>query len=199
MSADDSVSLWIAKVKQGDDQAQQVIWDRYFPALVKIARQRLAGQRRRMADEEDVALSALNSFFGAANREAFPNLRGREGLWRLLSEMTRRKAVDLIRYNEREKRRVLGESAVDATGCQSAGIGLDQAAVDELTPDLAAMLGENCQRLLDALDADLRVIALTKLDGHTNAEIAEQLGWSVPTIERRLQLIRKKWQRVIDE
>jgi DNA-binding NarL/FixJ family response regulator len=32
-------------------------------------------------------------------------------------------------------------------------------------------------------------------EGYTNEEIAEQLGCPLRTVERRLHLIRKKWQR----
>ncbi|MHC4406540.1 MAG: ECF-type sigma factor, partial [Planctomycetota bacterium] len=66
---DVSISHWIAEVKRGNERAAQAIWDRYFPKLVELARQRLAGQCTRLADEEDVALSALKSFFDAAQRD----------------------------------------------------------------------------------------------------------------------------------
>ncbi|MHC4405382.1 MAG: RNA polymerase sigma factor, partial [Planctomycetota bacterium] len=56
---------------------------------------------------------------------------------------------------------------------------------------------ENCQRLLDCLTPDLQTLALSKLEGYTNREIADQLDCSTPTIERRLKLIRKKWERVL--
>ena len=40
----------------------------------------------------------------------------------------------------------------------------------------------------------LRTIALLKLEGHTNDEIAARIGRSVPTVERRLRLIRQTWK-----
>jgi DNA-directed RNA polymerase specialized sigma24 family protein len=63
-----------------------------------------------------------------------------------------------------------------------------------LAPDLAALLAEQFQRILERLDdpadPDLRKIALWKMSGHSSADIAEQLGCSVPTVRRRLRLIR---------
>ena len=103
MSSRDSISRWIVKIKQGDEAAAQTIWDRCFPDMVRLARTRLRATSRRMADEEDVALSALNSFCRAAQQGRFPDLAGSDGLWRLLSEMAKRKAVDLIRRNQRRK------------------------------------------------------------------------------------------------
>jgi DNA-directed RNA polymerase specialized sigma24 family protein len=56
-------------------------------------------------------------------------------------------------------------------------------------------LAEACEILLDQLDTELQQLALNKLEGYTNKEIAGKLGCSVATVERRLKLIRKKWQR----
>jgi DNA-directed RNA polymerase specialized sigma24 family protein len=45
------------------------------------------------------------------------------------------------------------------------------------------------------LDDEMRVIVLSKLDGYTNVEIAARIERSVPTIERRLRLLRERWQQ----
>ena len=92
-----SITVWLEEIKQGNDDAARRLWERYFPDLVKLARRALAGVPRRMEDEEDVALSAIDSFCRAADQGRFPNLNDREGLWRLLSRITQRKAIDLIR------------------------------------------------------------------------------------------------------
>jgi DNA-directed RNA polymerase specialized sigma24 family protein len=44
-------------------------------------------------------------------------------------------------------------------------------------------------------DAELRAIALFKLEGDTTAQIAAKLGRAPRTIERRLQLIRRTWEQ----
>lgn len=67
---------------------------------------------------------------------------------------------------------------------------------DTPTPEFAAMMAEECRRLLEKLaDADLRALALAKMEGYRNEEIAEQFDCSMRTVERRLHLIRKKWER----
>jgi IS30 family transposase len=49
--------------------------------------------------------------------------------------------------------------------------------------------------LLDLLeDEQLVQIALLKLEGCTNREIADRINRSQPTVERRLKLIRDTWQ-----
>jgi DNA-directed RNA polymerase specialized sigma24 family protein len=53
-------------------------------------------------------------------------------------------------------------------------------------------LAEELQGLLDRLGSDeLRAIAVWKLEGYSNAEVAARLGCATVSIERRLRLIRK--------
>jgi DNA-directed RNA polymerase specialized sigma24 family protein len=57
-------------------------------------------------------------------------------------------------------------------------------------------VAEEYRRLLDRLpDGDLRQIAIWKMEGHTNAEIAALIDRSEPTVERRLNRIRRIWER----
>ena len=109
--------------------------------------------------------------------------------------MTARKAMDLIRYNARPKRQVLGESVLVGHDPDSDRRGIEQVIGKEPTPEFAVMVGEECNSLLDLLaDDDLKAIALAKLEGYTNEEISKQRDCSVRTVERQLQLIRKKWE-----
>ncbi len=113
----------------------------------------------------------------------------------MLSVMTYRKVVDRIRYDERQKRRVEGESAIGNNDSQAGPHPMDRTCGDDPTPELAVMLAEDCQRLLGLLEPDLQHLALRKMEGYRNREIADQCACAVPTIERRLRLIRKKWGR----
>src|SRR5262249_52306083 len=73
--------------------------------------------------------------------------------------------------------------------------GLDRIIGDEPTPEFAAQVAEEFQRLLARLTKpELRSIALWKMDGYTNAEIAARLGCAKVTVERRLALIRSLWK-----
>ena len=197
MSSSESVVGLIEQVRAGNEQAAHAIWDAYFPDLVRIARQHLSSMPRRVADEEDVALSALNSFFQAAEKGRFPDLAGRDDLWRLLSRMTQRKAVDLIRQTLNKSRgggAVRGDSVFSAQQSDT-GEGLAGEAVEELTPELVAIVAENCRQLLESLEDDeLKAIAMAKMQGYTNDEIAERSDVALRTVERRLNLIRSKWK-----
>jgi len=179
----ESVTGWLGGLKAGDPAAAQRLYQRYFGQLVRLARSRLLGTPRRAADEEDVALSAFDSFCRAAGQGRFPRLDDRDDLWNLLVVITSRKAADLAQYEGRQKR----AGAVE---------GLDPGRVvgREPTPELAAEVAEECRRLLDRLGrADLRAVALWKMEGYTTEEIAGRLGCVPRSVERKLRAIRAIW------
>jgi DNA-directed RNA polymerase specialized sigma24 family protein len=62
------------------------------------------------------------------------------------------------------------------------------------SPAEAALLNEALERRLELLDdAQLREIALWRLEGYTNREIADQLDCTERSVERRMERIRNKW------
>jgi RNA polymerase sigma factor (sigma-70 family) len=160
--------------------------------MVGLARRHLGGRPRGAADEEDVALSAFDSFVKAAGAGRFPRLDDRSDLWQVLFLITARKAADLREAEGRQKRG--GGRVVQSL---AAGDGSTIVPVVSADPDPAeaALLGEQMQTLLAALtDPTLRQIALWKLEGYTNQEIAQRLGRSEPTVERKLRRIRETWE-----
>jgi RNA polymerase sigma factor (sigma-70 family) len=193
-----SISQWILGAKQGQSQAINALWGRYFEQLVRLARQRLAERPRRVADEEDLALSAFASFCRAAEAGRLPDLADRDGLWRLLITITAQKAVDQARHDGRAKRgggRVRGESALAFGDPEDTPQGLADVVGNTPTPQFAALMAEQYSRLLNSLEEDLQQVALAKMEDRTNQEIADRLDCSVSTVERSLRLIRKIWQR----
>jgi DNA-directed RNA polymerase specialized sigma24 family protein len=190
MSAEGSVSNWIGQLKAGDRAAIQQLWERYFQRLVGLARAKLRGAPRRAADEEDVALSAFHSFCRAAEQGRFPRLLDRDNLWRLLVVLTSRKASHLVRHERQQKRRA---PAPDPAANLDAPE-LEEILGAEPTPEFAAELAEECRRLLDGLgSAELAQVALWKMEGYANEQIAAKLGCVPRTVERKLRLIRGLW------
>src|SRR5262245_45500722 len=98
------VTRRLRQLKQGDRSAVRELWRRYFADLVGLARKQLRGAPRRAADEEDVALSAFDSFCRAAEAGRFPELDDRDDLWRVLVMLTVRKAADRANHERRQKR-----------------------------------------------------------------------------------------------
>ena len=196
-SSDGSVTVLLEQLKAGDLAAVKPLWDAYFARLVGLARQRLRAVPRAAADEEDVALSALNSFCAAAAAGRFPRLDDRDDLWQVLFVITTRKAIDLVRHQTRKKRggnRNFHGTSAPAT--DSTPDALAAAVAAGPSPDEVAEVTEACGRLLGLLDeGKLRPVAIWKMEGYTNAEIAMKLGRSVPVVERKLAVIRDIWER----
>ena len=62
------------------------------------------------------------------------------------------------------------------------------------TPSFAAMVAEEYRYRLDLLPEDaLRRIAVLKMEGYSNEEIAVQLGLGLRSVVRKLDLIRRTW------
>ncbi|HZW32681.1 MAG TPA: ECF-type sigma factor [Isosphaeraceae bacterium] len=198
MSNDDPVTLWLDGIKAGDNLDIDRLWNRYFQRLVRLAGARLPAHCRRAFDEEDVALSAFQSFCDRAGRGQFPRLNDRDDLWRVLATITVRKALDTMRHQVRQKRgggRVLGESAL-LVNQGGEGEGLAEILGREPTPEAAARFADGYRSLLAKLhDPTLRSIAERRLEGQTTQEIAAAHKVSTKTIERKLHLIRAIWSQ----
>jgi DNA-directed RNA polymerase specialized sigma24 family protein len=196
MASEGSVTHWIGQLRAGNAAAAQPLWERYFYQLVHLARRKLRHGPRAAADEEDVALSAFHTFCRAAEDQRFPQLVDRDSLWQLLVVMTARKAMHLRRDECRQKRgggHVLDEKAFAGTAPE--GAGLDQVIGSAPTPDFAAQVAEECRRLLDLLDDELRFIAVRRMEGFNTEEIAGRLDCAPRTVERKVQRIRGLWSR----
>jgi DNA-directed RNA polymerase specialized sigma24 family protein len=196
MSPEGSVTILIEQLKAGDSGAVGPLWERYFEKLVQLARKRMQGARPKVVDEEDVALSALNNLFCGVQEQRFPQLLDRDSLWRLLVVLTARKACHAIRDECRLKRGggdVLDETTLAAAFPESEEAGLAAIIGAEPTPEFAAQVAEECRRLLDSLNDELRFIAVHRMEGFSNEEIAAKLHWPVRRVERRLSTIRELW------
>ncbi|MEI8381400.1 MAG: ECF-type sigma factor [Planctomycetota bacterium] len=185
-----SVTAWIAGLKAGKATAAEPLWNRYFARLVGLARRKLATASQRLADDEDVALSAFKSLCQGAAEGRFPQLTDRDNLWPLLVVLTARKSVDLLRSEGRSKR---------GGDWKSVSEEIERIASHEPTPEFAVLMNDYCDWLLSQLDPGPREVALLKLDGCTNQEAASRLGCGIRTIERRLELIRRVWAEIVEQ
>jgi DNA-directed RNA polymerase specialized sigma24 family protein len=184
----EAITVWLNQLQAGESVAVRLLWEKYFHRLVGLARTRLRNTRL-VSDEEDVALSAFDSFCRNAEAGRFPDLTDRESLWRLLAEFTLRKATHHIRDASALKRGG-GRTAVSSSGV------FDDVLGHEPDPALASEVAEECERLLAALgDPELRQVALLRMDGHSVDEVATLIECAPSTVKRKLKLIRGIWER----
>ena len=185
-----SITGWLHKLAEGDRQAAEKIWQRYFCRLVGLARHKLRDFPRRAADEEDVALSAFDSFCRGMEQGRFPDLMDRQHLWGLLLTITVRKAGHLVRDQQRQKR----------GGAEQAARLEDWEGVlgREPSPDLALEMTEAYQRLLNLLPGPaLRSVAVWRMEGTSVEEMARSLNCSTRSVKRKLGLIREIWEKEV--
>jgi RNA polymerase sigma factor (sigma-70 family) len=199
MLPEESVTAWLDQLKAGQIRQADQLWQRYREQLVRLARRKLGRSPRRMADENDVVLSAFDGFLQGVADGRFAQLNDRDDLWRVLVMLTERRAIAARRRERAIKRgggQVRGESVFAAYhSSDSHRPGLEQAAAREATPAFAAEMTERLRELLNQLpDDSQRQIALGKLAGYTNQELAKRMGLSLRAVERKLSIIRDKWR-----
>lgn len=181
-----SITNWLLQLRSGNRSAAQPIWEKYFCRLVRLARTHLNGSPRRVADEEDVVISAFDSFCRGAEKGRFPKLNDSTDLWKVLVTITERKAINQVKYVSRKKRAPSGGTVafVDAQHVQKISP----------SPGFCTQVAEQYVELLaDLPDDTLRAIAMWKMEAYSNEEIASKLDCSLRSVERKLAMIRRQW------
>lgn len=199
MAQSHSITELIERLHASESAAERAIWNRCIETLVTRARARLGQLPRRAADEEDIAIQAFNAFLRGVKDRRFHRLENREDLWQILAMLTERKVIAMIRHERAQKRgggHVLGETAF---GHQPAGEtgspGLH--GCEDPSPATLDMFTVEVREMLDTLDDELlRAIAIGKLEGYRNRELAHRLGIAQRSVERKLNLIRLKWEQI---
>jgi DNA-directed RNA polymerase specialized sigma24 family protein len=189
-----SITQWLHQAQVGDEYARQQLWVRYYERLIRLARSRIATGNARVSDEEDVVVGAFDAFFRALDHGKFPELGDREGIWRLLVVITDNKANDLYRFQNRQKRgggEIRGHSAFLDTG----GDGDHFEQIPDPSPDFAEALCIACSELLISLKPELRQVAVWKMEGYTNKEIAGKPDCVEESVRRKVMLIRSIWSK----
>ncbi|MCA9212296.1 MAG: hypothetical protein KDB27_04460 [Planctomycetales bacterium] len=203
MDSDPTTTNRIEALKAGDSEAANALWHQYFGRLVDLARKKLGQVPKRVADEEDAALSVFRCVCDGASRGAFEKLDNREDLWQILAAITARKAIDQKRRLGSDKRgsgNVRGESVFYQPSADANQGGIQTFFSAGPSPDFLVSLAEEHQRMISMLnDEKLIRIATAKMEGSTNAEIAMQLDITVQGVERKLQRIRDNWSRELNE
>jgi DNA-directed RNA polymerase specialized sigma24 family protein len=205
MPSNESVTQWIHQLKGGERAAVQKVWEAYFPRLVCQAQRWLRRSPIRVVDAEDIALSAFDSFCRRAEQGRFPKLFDRGDLWQLLVVIAFRKKCNQVKYEaarQPHNGKVYTASALTRADRDGAGSIFSHLIGREPDPTLAFQVAASCRRLLEMLPIqELRDVAVWKLEGYTNEEIAAKLnggeGRAVSTVERKLALIRKIWAKEI--
>jgi RNA polymerase sigma factor (sigma-70 family) len=185
--ASQSITRLIRAVQDGSNSAVRPLLAAYLDRLVHLAGKRLQNLPGLGGYDEDLALRSFHSVCQRLRDPSRPlDLAGRDDLWRLLATRTVSRAIDLIRRHRPLE--VPGEHDVT------------QLLTGEPTPEEAAEVADECRRLLESLqEPELRQIALWKVEGYTNGEIAARLDCVPRTVERKISRIRLLWKHELKE
>jgi DNA-directed RNA polymerase specialized sigma24 family protein len=193
-----SVTTRIQDLRSSDvrqrDEAARVIWDHFEARLRSLVRRHLDNRIRCREDEQDI-LQSMYASFCHGQLVGRPSPGSRQELWKLLVRITLCKVVNTANRHLAARRDVRRERPPAGRRDDSShfpGWMLDHVDRMEAGPDDKFVAMEEFERLLQSLPEDLRRIVIWKLDGYTNAEIADMLGRTVRCVELKLQLIRKR-------
>ena len=198
MGAHGSVTRLIIDLRSDEaavrELAARLVWGRIsrscwrWPAA--IFRPGFAAARMRKTSSR--ACTRASAF---ASRGDF-DLSNRDQLWKLLVQITLRKARNTANRHLLAKRDVRREEPGAVAGGSGQALPstiLDQIDTDGPTPAEAALLNEALELRFQSLkDPNLRQIALCKLEGYTNQEIGARSSTS-STVERKLERIQAYW------
>lgn len=180
---------WLARVREGDEDAARALVKRLYPTVVKSIRCHLP----RRSSEEDLAqvvfariFAKLHQFSGMVPLEHWVS---RIAVNACLSQLSREKVrpelrmSDLTEEDERLVKRLLVTEG-------------------DLESDRKQEATELLERLFTALTPDERlVVTLLHLEERTISEISERTGWSVSRVKvkafRARAKMRKLWTRLV--
>lgn len=189
-----SVSVLLRDLRQGDQRAGLVLWDRYLPRLTGLARRTLGTRRPGIVDPDDAVQSAWISFWQRLDDGRLSPDLTRDDFWNLLGLMVVRKSRRHVRRELADKRgagRIRRESELDGSaggGTLEGAEGVPTAAeFDLFSEELLAQLNDECRR-----------IAVLRLMGHSTREISAELDCTERKIQRKLELIRLQWSSSAD-
>jgi RNA polymerase sigma factor (sigma-70 family) len=173
----------LTRLRAGDEPAASDVYVEYEPAIRRQIRARLRNRPLRVADEEDVCLSVMKSFFLRCRLGQY-DLNGPEDLCKLLARMAGNKLIDQIRVDKGPCRG--GGQIRELLPSDTGPTGRDD------TPSMTLSNQELFKKALQSLTPEEREIH-TLVSGNelTWAEVAAKLGG---TAEGR----RKQWERVCD-
>lgn len=192
--SENQITEWIRRYQDGDSSAANHLWQSYYEKLIALARKKLGGSRKRVADEEDMVAEAFHSFFRGVEIGRFPRLEDRDDLWQILVMLTARKSANQVKLENRQKRgggNVRGESVFQRND-DSTRPGISDIVGSDPSPEFVDDVIAHCEELLATLGegGSLREIAIRKLEGFTNQEIADDLEVNLRTVDRKLRMIR---------
>lgn len=190
-------SQWLlARWRDGDQEAAHELFRRYSERLLALVRSRLSHKISARLDPEDIVQSVYRCFFSNVGQDHVVLERSGD-LWRLLVTITMNKVIDQTRRQSAGRRSVERElhgSFAD----DEFGPGSEVLARGPSPEDAAAVL-EEVEHVMNSLEPLHRRIVELRLQGHSTAEIANEVQRTERTVRRVLELVRESLGKRLQE
>lgn len=173
------------QLRAGDPGATQKVFFTYVTRLMHLARERLSQRMARRVDPEDIVQSVFRTFFGRLKEGHF-TLETEDDLGKILVSITIRKVLRQVAFHRAAKR---DPGREEDAGARSPADVLEICS-EEPSPDATLAFLDQLEHLLNRLSPRDRKVLEMRLQGYSNAEIAEQLGTSDRHVRRVLMHIR---------
>ena len=178
---------WVHAFKQSDDTAIGEFWKEHEIRLKRIAARYISVPLKQRFDEQDIAQSAFRSFARQMHEHDF-DFENRNDVANLLFAIAANKAKEKARYHLRQKRGIDQEVYISHLA------NLDRT---EPTPDEQFAFNEILELIGDFPEDEQKIIQL-RMDGYSQKDIATQLRCSERTVRRKLKVIQKQLESLID-
>jgi len=180
---------WVRQLAEGDEDVATEFWNLFGSRIRALADKNLTGNLHRRVEPDDIANSACRTFLRRAKSSQF-DLPDSESLWRLMCAITIAKTSAYARYHFAQKRGIQRERSTHAgEGTASRHI-VELAASKSPSPEDIVDFQDQFLHLMTSFDAESQQIVQMKLEQHTNANIAEQMGCAERTVRRKIKRVQ---------
>lgn len=190
MSEPTSLTDLVQRHRQGDPDAASELFAYFAERLSRLAEQHLSRKLAGRVDGDDVVQSVFRTFFRRSARGDF-KIDSSAQLWQLLVKITITKARAQGRYHTAATRDVAAEQRGADEDWLIATVDRDPG------PEDAVMLMDEIEALLKGLPSLYCQVLEMRLQGHSVAEVAAQLGVSRQTVYRALELLQHRLEKNI--
>jgi RNA polymerase sigma factor (sigma-70 family) len=170
----------LSQLQHGDRTASAEIFGRFYNRLFRLAARRQSRDLRRRFGGEDVAQSALRTFFTHARAGEY-SLEPGGDLWHLLRTIALRKLTAHSRKHKAKKRSVSREQR------ESDDVHGEIRDSNAVRPDEQAAVCDELNHVLLALRAEYRQMILLRLAGYSVDDIAREVGCCERTVFRAFE------------
>ncbi|RMG38386.1 MAG: RNA polymerase sigma factor [Planctomycetota bacterium] len=179
------------RVRSGDEQAAQQLYERLGPYIDRIVARRLRARLLPGFDPEDFTQAAWASFF------ARPHLMERFTRPRSVVAFVSRMASNKLIDQWRRRRRATARAAV--TSIEQNQLQYTAVLDDGRTPSEIVATDEEVERCLAGMPEVQREICRLLVCGFTQEEVAERVGVSVRTVRRVVRNVAERRRRSSDD